>query len=214
MITKIKSKVVIKLIFKNIELNIKLKLIKKNKNLQKINNISIYHYKYFSNSYIIYDAKTKGKEYDSYNNKLLFEVEYLNGERNGQGKEYCEEDIMKFEGEYLKGIKNGKGKEYYLSGEILFEGEYRNGKKWNGKGYNLNKNQIYEIKDGKGLIKEYDKECEGALIFEGEYLNGERNGKGKEYNYLGDIIFEGEYLNGKRNGHGKEYESKKLKFEG
>ena len=53
----------------------------------------------------------------------------------------------------------------------------------------------FEIKDGKGYIKEYD--CLGDLIFEGEYLNGERNGKGKEYNF-GKIVFEGEYLNGKR----------------
>ena len=36
------------------------------------------------------------------------------------------------------------------------------------------------------------------LEFEGEYLNGEKNGKGKEYNNIGEIIFEGEYLNGER----------------
>ena len=37
------------------------------------------------------------------------------------------------------------------------------------------------------------------LIFEGEYLNWKRwNGKGKEYNNLGELIFEGEYLNGKK----------------
>ena len=36
------------------------------------------------------------------------------------------------------------------------------------------------------------------LEFEGEYLNGKKNGKGKEYNNIGEIIFEGEYLNGER----------------
>ena len=50
-------------------------------------------------------------------------------------------------------------------------------------------------KDGKG--KEYN--YMDILLFEGEYLNGERNGKGKEYNFInGELEFEGEYLNGKR----------------
>ena len=31
-------------------------------------------------------------------------------------------------------------------------------------------------------------------MVEGEISNGDRNGKGKEYNELGDLIFEGEYL--------------------
>ena len=59
----------------------------------------------------------------------------------------------------------------------------------------------YEIKDGKGHIKEYGNN--GELEFEGEYLNGIRNGKGKEYVFNGEIKFEGEYLNGERNGKEK-----------
>ena len=59
----------------------------------------------------------------------------------------------------------------------------------------------FEIKDGKGNIKEYDYRDE--LRFEGEYLNGERNGIWKEYSFYGSLVFEGEYLNGKRNGKGK-----------
>ena len=71
------------------------------------------------------------------------------------------------------------------------------------KGYNKNGEIEYEIKDGKGYIKEYDY---GELKFEGEYLNGKKwNGKGKEYYDDGKIKFEGEYLNGKKNGKGKEY---------
>ena len=34
------------------------------------------------------------------------------------------------------------------------------------------------------------------LKFEGECLNGERNGKGKDYDFIGQLIFEGEYKNG------------------
>ena len=92
----------------------KLELIKYNKNLQKNLDINIIHYKEFSKRYIIYDTKEKGKgkEYDYETNHLSFEGEFLNGERNGKGKEYNIFDKLIFEGEYLNGLKNGKGKEY------------------------------------------------------------------------------------------------------
>jgi len=53
------------------------------------------------------------KEY--YNNKLVFERIYQNGERNGKGKEYDNDNgTLIFEGEYLNGKKlNGKIKEGY-----------------------------------------------------------------------------------------------------
>ena len=46
------------------------------------------NYKFFSGRYIEYKTKREGKEYDGYEEKLIFEGEYLNGERNGKGKEY------------------------------------------------------------------------------------------------------------------------------
>ena len=67
-------------------------------------------------------------------------------------------------------------------------------KKWNGKGYDTNK-IIYELKDGKGKLKEYKF---GKLIFEGEYISGERNGYGKEYNLYGILIYEGELFKWKK----------------
>ena len=42
---------------------------------------------------------------------LMFEGEYLNGERNGKGKEYYE-DELEYEGEFLNGRRQGRGKEY------------------------------------------------------------------------------------------------------
>ena len=50
----------------------------------------------------------KCKEFDT-NGNMIYIGEYLNGKRNGNGKEYDGEDI-------------------YL-GEVIFEGEYINGKK-------------------------------------------------------------------------------------
>ena len=46
------------------------------------------------------------------------------------------------EGEYLNGKRNGKGKEYYENGNIKFEGEYLNGKKSEGIGYDIKGNEV------------------------------------------------------------------------
>ena len=43
--------------------------------------------------------------YNEDNEKLMFEGEYLNGERHGKGKEYNEYGLVLFEGEYLYGEK-------------------------------------------------------------------------------------------------------------
>ena len=104
----------------------------------------------------------------------------------------------------MDGKRDGKGKEYFNNGQVQFEGEYKKGKKWTGKGYDINGNLDYELKNGTGKIKEYN--YFDKLIFEGEYLNNLRHGKGKVYSKTnGQLIFEGEYLTGKKNGFGKEY---------
>ena len=78
-----------------------------------------------------YETKGKGKEYSGHDDILIFEGEYLNGER-WKGKEYWYNGEILFKGEYLNG-KRSKGKEYNYEEELLFEGEYLNGKKWKGK---------------------------------------------------------------------------------
>ena len=108
MLNNIKSYYITKIIFTFMDEKQKLKIIKYNKTLQKYTDICIINYMYFSQSYIIYEQKGRGKEYDGYNDILLFEGEYLNGKRNGKGKEYYEDGNLNFEGEYL----NGEGKEY------------------------------------------------------------------------------------------------------
>ena len=79
-------------------------------------------------------------------------------------------------------------------------------KKWNGMGYYANEID-YEIKDGKGLIKEHNIEDESLFIW--EYLNGEISGKVELDGKYG-LLFKGYYLNGKRHGKGKEYLYDKL----
>ena len=91
-------------------------------------------YGYDKNGIIIYQLNNGNgtiKEYD-HEGKLKYEGEYLNGGRNGKGKEYYKGTLI-FEGEYLQGKKwNGKGKEYDDDGKLKFEGEFLNGKR-NGK---------------------------------------------------------------------------------
>ena len=139
-IEDIKSSYIIKEILSFLYKKQLLDMIIYNKKLQKLFEVDIEDYKKISGKYMEGEKNGKGKEYELETNRLLFEGEYLNGKRNGKGKEYNYNDKLEFEGEYLNGKKNGKSKEY---------------------NYN------------------------GRLIFEGEYLNGRRNGKGKEYNYDG-----------------------------
>ena len=125
--------------------------------------------------YELKDGKGIYKQYSRYH-KLLIEAEYNNGDLNGKGKEYYDD--------YQESVK--------------YEGEFLNGKQWNGKGYDIKGNVIYELINGKGYIKQYDFYfADLVLIFEGEYINGEKNGKGKEYYEDGKLKFEGEYKEGK-----------------
>ena len=130
-------------------------LISYNKSFQRRIGINIEYYKNEARKIKTGERNGYGKEYKLYNNILVFEGEYLNGKKNGKGKEFYENGSIKFEGEYLKGRiiegkgydiegnevliieKNGKGKEIYFDSNIQFEGEYLNGKRWKGKGYNI-----------------------------------------------------------------------------
>ena len=276
MLEKIKSKYIFKTIISNLIYKRKLQLFKENYKIKNILKIDLIDYKILSGKYT--DGKRNGysKEYDSFNDALIFEGQYIEGKKFGYGKEYFDSHII-YEGTYLNGKRNGKGVEYYTNGNIkfkgifllgviyngygynnkgeiiykikngkgyikeldeydycLFEGEYPSGKgkeyyyyfysnknikfegeyikgiKWNGKGYDNYGHLVYELKNGKGYVKEYKF---FKLIFEGEYKDGIRNGKGKEYNYEGDLIFEGEYRNNYKM-KGKSYIKGKLDFEG
>ena len=187
LVEDIKSLYIINEIFAFLKEKQKLSMVMYNKHLQKLFGLDIEKWKKISRKYKIGERNGIGKIYELNTNILIFEGEYLNGEKNGKGKEYYPYGELNFEGEYSNGERNGKGKEYCPDGELLFEGEYSNGKR-----------------HGKG--KEYF--GAGKLKFEGEYVNGIIHGKGKEYIY-NKLVFEGEYINGKKwNGKGLEFEIK------
>ena len=129
------------------------------------------------------------------NGKLIFEGEYLNGKRNGKGKEYGLNKTLFFEGEYLNGKRNGKGKEcefglllfegeflydfrikgkYYRNGKLYFEGDFRYNNPWNGKLYDENDNVKYELINGTCKKNEF---LNYKILFEGEYINDENKNK-------------------------------------
>ena len=184
MLVIIKATYTIKILFAHIFERRKLKIVKHNNTLKDILGLNVIDYMRFSGRYIKYETKDKdkGKEYNSFTDEVVFEGEYKNGERNGQGKEYD-----KF-------------------GNLIFEGEWKSGKRWNVKRLGNVSTFKKELKEGKGVLYEYS-ECK-QILYRGEYSNGERNGKGKEFykgngDFSSELIFEGEYLNGNRwNGKG------------
>ena len=141
------------------------------------------------------EKKWNGKGYDSDGNKIY---ELIDGK--GEITEFTDKELI-FEGNYMNGEKNGKGKEYKFD-LVLFEGEYFNGKRWNGKVYNDFGKLICELKEGKGILKDYE---DDILLIEGKFINGELNGKLKGFDEEGKLIFEGEYKNGKKSGTIIEY---------
>ena len=154
MFENIKSLYFIKFkLFIKIEEQLKLKLLKYNKNLQNKLDINIINYKYYTGNYIIYESNKRGKEYKGYNDKLIYEGEYLKGERNGKGKEY---------------FKN----------KLIFEGEYLNGKELKGKKYSIYGNLLDELNRINGIGKEYYKN--GKIKYKGEFLNGQKIKSKKE----------------------------------
>ena len=171
----IKSKYIINNVFSFINERRKLEIIKYSKYIQKKFQIYIIYYEHIYGKYRVGGDNGKIKEFSLDENILIFEGEYLNGRRNGKGKEFTNSGII-FEGEYANGKRNGKGKLYdYNTGNLIFEGEYLNG-----------------VLHGKALTY-YNT---GKLKFEEEYLCGQKNGKRKIYNNDGIVEIEEEYWNG------------------
>ena len=97
------------IIFSYIDNKTKFRIVKYNKRFKNKININIMDYRRLSGKYILFETKGKGKEYNAYNDELLFEGEFLNGKRwNGKGKEYDFNGKLIFEGEYLNGERNRK----------------------------------------------------------------------------------------------------------
>ena len=87
-IKSIKSFYIIGIVFSFLQNKKKLELIKNNKNLQRKFQIDIEYYKEKSGKYKVMENERFGKEYNLYTNRLMFEGYYLEGKKNGEGKDY------------------------------------------------------------------------------------------------------------------------------
>ena len=104
----IKSNYILKDIFSILSWNKKLEIIIYNKKLKEKIDINLEDYKNEIARYIQGERKEKGKEFRIGKNKVKFEGEYLNGKKNGKGKDYNLNGSLKFEGIYLKNKKKFK----------------------------------------------------------------------------------------------------------
>ena len=105
----------------------------------------MFNYKIFSGKYVKYEGKERVKIYNAFDDKIIYEGEYLNGKKHGKGKEYNEFGVVMFEGEYFNGkriIEGNTGLDEFNEGfvyqfdeckKLIYEGEYLNGKR-HGKG--------------------------------------------------------------------------------
>ena len=232
---KIKSIEVIKKLLSCVFDKIKLNFVKYNKKLQNALNIGLFNYKIYSGKYIKSEGKGRVKIYNAFDDKIIYEGEYLNGKKHGKGKEFNENGKVMFEGEYLNGeriIEGNTGLDEFNEGfvyqydsrnRLIYEGEYLNGKR-HGKGKEYYNYRLLKF-EGEYF---YGKKWNGIeyvyKIGEDDIISEYKNGKGYIIEteggelYENILIFEGEYLNGERNGKGKEYvyndHNNRLIFEG
>ena len=184
-------------------------------------------------------------------NVLVANLTFVDGIANGPCTIYDEWNSLYFEGSFVNGYRQGKGKEYEKE-KLVYEGLYEKGKKlvkmtemegyW--KEYDNSKNlqsvckkddegknngvcffyengeisRLSEWHEGRetpynGYFKLFD-ETDRKWI-EGEYKDGVRNGESREYDENGGMMFEGYYENGKKlnmvrldemDGYWKEYD--------
>ena len=185
MLDNINSIYILQLILSNLNEKFKLKLIANNKSLQAKCFINIIEFKKNPNHYIIKDKNGTYKIKSSQNNFMNYEGSYLNGKKDGVGKEY---KLIKIK--YSEFVKQNNKIFKYLNTNMNKEIK---------ESINF-KNKTFTEDSKHGIINKNGEEYFYYIIleYEGEFKNGKRNGKGKEYNKDGEIIFEGEYLNGQR----------------
>ena len=87
----------------------------------------------------------------------------MKGKRHGKGKEYDINSNLIFEGEYLYGEKHGIGKEY-INGELIYEGLYFFGKKKNEKNDDLEFIKDKFEKNRETLNDEIIAKCECIIL--------------------------------------------------
>jgi len=130
----------------------------------------------------------------------IYEGEWQDGTRHGQGKEFTD-DKMTYKGAWADGEKVGDGEATGMQWErcCSYYGKTIDGKP-HGEGELLQgESVIYRgrWKDGKRNGKG-DEFVDGRLIYTGTWFCGKRTGRGAEFSQGGELIYEGSWHNGER----------------
>ena len=124
-----------------------------------------------------------GKGYCYYKNDFMYDGDWENDKRHGNGKFTYESAI--YEGQWVENKREGQGKMTYTKGEeqgSFYEGEWKNDK-WHGKGKVIYSNEIYDgdwienKRHGKGILT-YTTGARKGSFYEGEWKNDMKNGYG------------------------------------
>ena len=94
--------------------------------------------------------------------------------RQGEGKEFYENGIIKYNGTYKNNLYDGIGKLYSKNDKLLYDGEFKNG-----------------LKNGYGIEK-YEN---GNIKYKGNFKNNLYNGEGTKYNEIGKNEIKGLWEN-------------------
>jgi len=116
-----------------------------------------------------------------YQNLDVYEGEWRDGLRHGQGILYDANGNMRYEGEWQHGRRHGKGTSYHENGNMEYEGTWENGQP-HGQGTSYDEN--------------------GNMRYKGGWKNGEPHGKGITYYENGNMEYEGVWDNGRPHGQG------------
>ena len=114
MLENIKSKYIYKKVFSILEEKKLLKLVNYNKNIQTKLNKKLINYKIMCGKYFIFDGNDKGRIYDAYDGRLIYEGGLMGYKKNGKGKKYDNKGRLEYEGEYLQDKKMEKEKNYMI----------------------------------------------------------------------------------------------------
>jgi hypothetical protein len=125
-----------------------------------------------------------------YDGTLFYDGQYVNSQREGQGKEYFQGEVV-YEGDFKNGLRDGYGTESSKR-SIVFKGDFKLGKR-----------------HGQGELWQ---NCQ--RIYKGQFDDGKRHGFGIEYGSSNSPIYEGNWENDQRNGVGKELCRGTVLFEG
>ena len=132
-------------------------------------------------------------------NDILFDGEWVDGMKEGHGKEI--QSLVIYEGSFKQGKRHGEGVLSLPGGQLIYSGSWANGKK-SGQGCEILKGGIkYE---GSFRNDQYDgagkQWQDNVLVFDGHFRNGFREGAGTVYNQDGSIASKGMFHENRLNG--------------